>query len=349
MKRRIKEWVCLFLYVTGITPLLLRLRFLDRGKILILLYHRVRNPEDGYEAAVSPARFEEQLGFLRERFQVVSLTQALEMKKKSEKSVKPLAVITFDDGYRDNWEAAYPILKRYSLPATFFLAAGSIGNEAPMWTSRVEALFRETPRQTLTLETLSSPRTFELGSREERMKVCYEVKNEMKNVPDNRRQVILEELEEKASDPSLRLEEIHSEMLSWDEVRRLAEDPLVEIGSHSMSHRMLANLPPPEILSELEESKRKIESEIGREIRFLSYPGNSYNEKVQELAQRAGYQAALAVGRSVTSFQENDFSLKRVHVEDGPRYVFQAEICQVLSFLRSFFNPSQSCEGGVPS
>lgn len=345
MKKWIKMSICLFLCVTGILPLLFRLRFLSRKQILILLYHRIREPGDDYEAAVSPENFERQMIFLKKHFDVVPLSRALELKERGERSSRPLAVITFDDGYRDNQTVAFPILKKYSLPAVFFLAAGSIGNREPMWTSRVEALFKKTPCRTLTLATLTPPRSFELGDLEERMKVCYEIKNEMKSVPDERRRVILGELEKKAASPSGDLEEIYSEMLSWDEVRRLARDPLAEMGSHSMSHRMLARLSEEETKFELQESKRMIEAEIGRPVRYLSYPGNSYHSRVEKLAQEAGYQAALAVGRSLSSFQEDNFALKRVHVENDPLSVFQAEISQVLSFFRFFVRCSKS-EGG---
>jgi len=100
-------------------------------------------------------------------------------------------------------------------------------------------------------------------------------------------------------------------------------------------HRM----PPSyeEIRKELEESKEKIEAEIGRQVHFLSYPGNSYNPAVQKLSEQTGYRAAFAVDQSLTSFGEDHFTLRRIHVEDEPLHVFQAEISLLLPFLRSLF------------
>lgn len=337
MRKKIKRVLSLFLFLTGITPLIFRLCFLKRDKILVLLYHHVRKPEDAFEAAVSSENFEKQMQFLRKHFEVISSGEALRIKERNEIPPRPLAVITFDDGYRDNLETAYPILKKYSLPATFFLATGSIGNGEPMWTSRVEALFKKTPVRDLSLETVSPARSYVLGSTDERMRICYEVKNEMKKVPDSRRRLILEELEEKTGLLPGEDEALQSEMLTWDQVRELAGDPGVEIGSHSVSHRMLANLPSEEIQKELEESKEKIEAEIGRAVHFLSYPGNSYNPAVQKLSEQTGYRAAFAVDQSLTSFGEDHFTLRRIHVEDEPLHVFQAEISLLLPFLRSLF------------
>ncbi len=338
MKKKIKKSLLFLFSLLGLTQLFFHLRFRKKNQILILLYHRVRISKNPFEIAVSPENFSVQLEFLKKHFDVVSLREALRRKENNRLSSKPLAVITFDDGYRDNFENAHPLLKKYSLPAVFFLTAGSIGNRAPMWTSRVEALFKNTSQQDLALATLSPPRRYKLGNFEKRMSVCFEVKNEMKKVPDERRRMILEELEEKAGNLSLEKDEIASEMLSWEEVRRLAKDPLVEIGSHSLSHRMLAHLSSEEVARELEESKKMIEAEIGRAVNYFSYPGNSYNLEVKRLAQRAGYKGALAVDRSLCSFDEDNFALKRVHVEDGPLYFFQAEISLTLSILRSLLN-----------
>lgn len=345
MKQKIKRMLSFICYYTGITPLVFYLLFRKKDKILVLLYHRVCEPEHPFKAAVSPAHFEEQIEFLRKHFKVVSVREALGAMDQREIPNRPLAVITFDDGYRDNFETAYPLLKKYSLPAAFFLAAGSIGNQEPIWTSRVDLLFKNTSQEDLTLGTLSPPRRYQLGSLQERMKVCHEVKNEMKKVPEAGRQVILKELEEKAGSLLQEDPEKDSEMLSWEEVRHLAEDPLVEIGSHSLSHRMLANLPPDEVTRELEESKRMIEAQIGRGIDYLSYPGNSCNPGVQKLAERAGYRAAFAVDRSLSSFKEGRFALKRIHVEDGPLHFFQAEAALILSFLRSLIRLSKFNQG----
>ena len=337
MKKKIKRAFCLFLYWTGVTPFLFWLRYRQKNQILVLLYHRIQKPRDPFEVAVSPAHFEGHLRFLEKYFQVISTNKALTWIRKKKIPEKPLAVITFDDGYRDNLETAYPLLKKYSLPATIFLAVGSIGNEEPMWTSRVETLFRNARVRELSLQTLSAPRSYELGDSYSRMKVCEEVKKEMKGAEETKRQRILEELREKMGFSLGGAEAVELEMLSWEEVRRLARDPLIEIGSHSVSHRMLAHLAPEEIPFELEESKRKIESEIGREIHFLSYPNNSYNANVQRAAEKAGYEAAFAVGHLPTSYQEDLFELKRILVEDDPLYVFQAEISLFLESLRSLF------------
>src|SRR4030095_15624021 len=103
----------------------------------ILLYHRVNPDSDPFFPAVSVNVFEAQMRYLTTNFLVRSLNEILRRLRQG-KGIEPLTIaITFDDGYRDNYSFAYPILKKYQLPATVFVATGFIGTEGLMWNDRV--------------------------------------------------------------------------------------------------------------------------------------------------------------------------------------------------------------------
>ncbi|MBI4550554.1 MAG: polysaccharide deacetylase family protein [Candidatus Omnitrophica bacterium] len=335
MRRAIKKLLPAVFEASGWNARELGSLFSAGGRVLILLYHRVRRPEDIYEAAVSPENFELQMKYLAGNFEVLSLADSMRLMEREETPGKPPAVITFDDGYRDNWQTACPILKKYGLPATFFIATGSMGNREPMWTSRVEFLFAKAPVRTLVLETLPSRESLDLREPGRRQYVCHWVKNEMKKVPEERRRLILEELEQKSG---VRPPENFTgpEMLDWDEVRLMAHDPLFEIGSHTVSHRMLAHLSTEEVRHELEASKKAIEAETGRTARFLSFPGNSHDGRTRRLAREAGYEAACAVGQALCSYDADPFELKRVHIEDGGLGHFRAQISLLMERARGW-------------
>ncbi len=335
MSRQLKRLFCFFLYALGITPFLFRRIFKSGNPALVLLYHHICKPGSPFEPAVPPAEFEKQMRFMKKHFELISASELVTRIEKGRVSSRPAAVVSFDDGYRDNYEAAWPVLSRYGIPAIIFLATASIGTGEPIWTSRIDSLFRKTGASSLTLENLPGKKNFELKDVYHRMKVSYEVKKEMKDVSDSRRQVILQELEEKIGGSGAAEDET-DEMLSWDEVRRLLEDPLIEIGSHTVTHRMLDHLEADEIKEELLESKAKIEAETGRKIDFLSYPGNSYNTTVLGVAREAGYRAAFAVDHGLTDFSQDRFALKRLHVQDEPIYVLLAEITLVLPAIRDW-------------
>jgi len=336
VKQTIKKGITSFCYKSGLSRRAFGERFAPRDQVLILLYHQIKNPENRFEVAVSQENFDTHMRFVAENFKVISLKAALEMMRRGEQSDQPAAVITFDDGYRDNLTAGLPVLRKYGLPATFFIAAGSMGNQEPMWTSRVEYYFKKTNARSLRLETLPGLGTIELNDAAKRLYSCHAVKAEMKKVPDEGRIRILEELEQKTGLKSEALRGLASEMLSWDEVREMASDPLVEIGSHSVTHRMLANLSEDEVREELAASKAMIEKETGREVPHFSYPGNSYNDRVRRIAREAGYEAACAVDQEICGYGADRFALKRVHIENGKLDSFLAEITLLLSKLRKW-------------
>lgn len=333
-----KKALAFIFYATGITRLVFYWQFRVRRKILVLLYHEIRRPGNRFEAAVSPENFEKQVCFVRKHFEIVSVSRMLEVMSERKIPEKPLAVITFDDGYRDNLTAAYPVLRKYSAPAIIFIAAESVGNGGAMWTAAVESIFRNSRASAVKLDSLPSRRVFQWkDGGDERLKACHEIKTEMKRVPDAVRHAILNELREKMGAEGRSEAGKFPGMLSWEEVRELSKDPLMEIGSHSLTHRMLAKLPPEEAEHELNGSRKRIEEETGEKVLYVSYPGNSYNDQVQRCAQKAGYRAAFVVDRSLNGPLEDLFGLKRVHIEDGPLYVFLAEISLVMKFFYSCF------------
>ncbi len=334
--QKLKEILSIVLFFTGITPLVLLYRIWLKKEILVLLYHEVRDPRGVFEPVVSPERFDQQLWFVRKFFNVIPARRLPAILSGEEPLPRAAACITFDDGFKNNYLTAYPLLKKYNLPAVIFLTTGSMDNKRPMWTSQVESWFRSTQAEELALRTLDSGKIFKMNSSAQRQKVCFEIEKRMKEVPDPERDAIFHELREKIG--SVNREEecsIHSEMMDWQEVKTMTREGLVEFGSHTVSHRMLARLTEPEVRHELQESKKQIEKETGIPITLLSYPGNSYNAQVAALAQQTGYAAAFSVDHDWTHLKENLYTLKRVRIENSSIFVFLAEICLLIPKIRS--------------
>lgn len=338
MKRKIKHILCGLLYFTGITPLFFWILFQIQKRVLVLLYHHIREPENLFEPVVAPAEFEKQILFLKKHFDLISVSDLLAKMENENAGKRPLACVTFDDGYRNNLENAYPLLKRHEVPAVLFLATGCIGTGERLWTSNVDRIFKKMPSSQLVLESLSKKKIQILDST--RMQKAFELKRTMKEIPDAERKLILEELEAKAGIGEDEQMPESREMLNWEEVRVLASDPLIEIGSHTVTHRMLDHLNHEEVRAELVESKQVIEKETGRKIFSLAYPANHYDEKAKRLAYEVGYRCAFAVDHGLVFLNQDRFALKRIPVQNEPLFVLLAEITLVLPFLRS-------CAGGL--
>jgi len=143
---RVKEWlkyiICFVLYYSGIVALIRK--FQRRRKTFrILVYHRVSDSPEGSAPSISIKRFKQHLKYLKRHYRILSLNQIAESLRR-DKEIAPASVaITFDDGYRDIFTNAYPIIKELNVPVTVFLTSDCMGNNKMLWTDVVYFSFKE--------------------------------------------------------------------------------------------------------------------------------------------------------------------------------------------------------------
>src|SRR3989344_3524903 len=106
--------------------------------IAVFAYHSVSDID--YIYAISPADFEQQLAYIKENFKITSLSEFEALLKAGQMPKQNMALITFDDGLKDNYKYAFPILKKLGIPATIFLTAGSVGGSFQTRAGELEAL-----------------------------------------------------------------------------------------------------------------------------------------------------------------------------------------------------------------
>src|SRR5262245_43814041 len=123
------------------------LRLINRGRALILTYHRFSEQEDGVNTSASA--FAEQLDFLAAHYRVVPLAELVEQLNGPGAKSSRLAAITIDDGYRDAYEIAYPLLRRAGLPATVFVVTEFLEGRLWLWTDKLRYLALSAPEQEL--------------------------------------------------------------------------------------------------------------------------------------------------------------------------------------------------------
>ncbi|MCB9800522.1 MAG: polysaccharide deacetylase family protein [Candidatus Omnitrophica bacterium] len=334
MKQILKKILNFLLLCAGVSPLCFYLNYCRKKQIVFLLYHRIREPRDCYEPAVSAVHFQKHLKFIRKYFEVIGVDEAVGKLRRAEPLRRSCAVITFDDGYRDNYDPGYAILKKEQLPAVIFLALAGIDKKEPMWTSYVEALFELTSKHELVCANLPGRKSFSMQTPVLRKAACFEIKSQMKRVSDCRRNEILEDLIRILEVEIPETHEMFSQMLDWEQIRQMDAGSLITFGSHTISHRMLANLNRDEIVSELADSKHRLEEKLGHPVDYISYPGNSYDQQVVDLAQQSGYAAAFAVDQGISQPQDSLFKIKRIHIENGGVSDFIAELSFALSGIR---------------
>lgn len=293
-------------------------RVVTKSDVAIMVYHRVcPNPEVRFTDSISPETFERHLHYLSRNYEIISLVDLVDHVQSRESPKDRVAAITFDDGYRDNYVYAYPILKRFHAPATFFLATGYIGGGRPFWWDQVSYLIQRTLTRRLDLGTLGS---YWLESEENRSLASYMIIQRLKTVPDHERNVEIERLcalcETKVSS------RVGEEMiLSWKDVEEMDRHGM-SFGAHSVSHGILTRMNFELARNEIVESKRQLEDRLGQAVTCFAYPNGDYSAELVQLVRTLGFKCAVSVFPcTLVSSRDDVYSLPRIPVcEDFDKF-----------------------------
>jgi peptidoglycan/xylan/chitin deacetylase (PgdA/CDA1 family)/CelD/BcsL family acetyltransferase involved in cellulose biosynthesis len=256
----------------------------------ILCYHRVNDDGDPFFPAVSTRLFEAEMRYLARHYNVVSLSELTDRLKSN--VPEPVLAITLDDGYQDNFQNAFPILKRYNLPATIFLSTGPIDSRQPLWFETLAHTLKTTEYDHLDVE-IDFPRRFWLRSLAERLQANDGIFELLRRLSDSERQKRLTEILTQAgiSDDS----SCCGRMLTWDQVRMMKRHR-VDFGGHTVTHPFVSKLTGPDTIWEVSECKRRIEQELQSPVDHFAYPNGrseDFNDTTKVALREAGYRAAV--------------------------------------------------------
>jgi peptidoglycan/xylan/chitin deacetylase (PgdA/CDA1 family) len=263
-------------------------RCLHRSGARILLYHRF--------PALRGAQTGEQMAHLRRYYRPRSLTQ---LGRRLEERLEPepwTVVVTTDDGYRDFYETAYPILTKYRIPAILFVTTGYLDRECWLWVDRVVYCVRTCRRREFELSVAGGAPLRLPGGAERADVVAQLVKEHLKTLDLASREAKLVELEEATQVKPPHLVPAEFEPCSWDEIREMARGG-IEIGAHTVTHPILSTIDEPARLQfEVLESKRRIEQELQLPVRHFAYPNGLWHDfGAQALSTaRAHFETAVA-------------------------------------------------------
>jgi peptidoglycan/xylan/chitin deacetylase (PgdA/CDA1 family) len=260
--------------------------------IVILIYHRVTaSPSDPEMIAVAPDNFRQQMVYLKERFRILRLDDDWSGLK------EPAVVITFDDGYADNFLEALPILEEVGVPATFYISTGLVGAEKEFWWHELETmLLREGEfPSTFKLEDSRYGRTWDSATFEQRKKLYAVLSLLMRKQPPERQDVWLNQLEAWGGFAAPQLG--RHRCMNREEIQSLTTSNWVTIGAHSVKHAALSTLSEQQQREEIFSSKRDLEEIIGQEVVTFSYPFGrkcEYNQASVSLCKEAGFMKVAA-------------------------------------------------------
>ncbi len=284
----------------------------NRHRYQVLVYHKVSPDPHPFFQPTPPGEFERQVLFLKEHYRVMDLEELVDRSARG--SIPRNAVaITFDDGYRDNYDFAFPILRKHGIPATIFLTTSALDNQQKLWHDHVFDSFRFATKRdpSLTLE--------DVIRRAKGMR-AQERSGYVMKVTD----MLAPEIPEPFKAP----------MLSWNQVIEMKKSGIA-FGSHTCTHPILAREKQTDVIRELVESRSEIRERTGNDALLLAYPNglkNDFSDEVVEAARKTGYKCAFTMITGPNSTGTHPYKLKR-----GQPWQTDPSIFRFVFFLQRHF------------
>ncbi|MBL8521428.1 MAG: polysaccharide deacetylase family protein [Betaproteobacteria bacterium] len=325
------------LHASGISRVVYAVRGAFIDEVRILAYHRVlpdwHEPSFPFDLELISASTEEftwQMEHVRRHFNPIRFADLIAFQ--SGRGVLPSRpiIVTFDDGFDDNFHHAFPVLRRLGIPATFFLSTGYIGGNQTFWYDWLchLCLMQHAAGKDFDF----AGRVFPANGESRDRAFLDELFLHAKSLPDPilRGAIAASEQRYSAAFPAGGFAE--SRPLTWDQVRVMAGSGM-EFGSHAVSHPVLTRTSNEQLEHEIRQSKQTIEEQTGQSIEVIAYPVGehfAFDQRVMNAVRSAGYLLGVSyLSGSNRIGQFDSYAVRRLHVE---RYTTRAEFTSSLAF-----------------
>jgi peptidoglycan/xylan/chitin deacetylase (PgdA/CDA1 family) len=305
---------------------------LPSRNVAILRYHAICG-EEGYRYAdpgicVTPQAFDAHCRYLSTRYAVLPMPEVVARMRERRALPKNCVVITFDDGYADNLEAART-LSRHGISATFFITASCLAGEQPFWPAEVRALVPAVREPVLELSVTGTTVRIPVGNEAERQAAVRTLNKLYKGHPIPVREDLRSQLRRATGGGAF-----PDCMLTWAELAEMHRLGMT-IGAHTLTHPTLPHAGLEDATREIAGSKARLERELGAEVTMFSYPNGGAERymtaAVRRAVQDAGFAAAATSRNAFASPASDLYALERVEVEEElDHLVFALEVERFL-------------------
>lgn len=343
MNVKIKKIIILFFYYTTFW---MKSR---NNSLTVLTYHKITETPDLHDPLkISVLNFENQICYLKKYYTILSGDQLADILLNNKVYPENACLITFDDGWLDNYTHALPILRKHGVPAVIFISTDYIGTKNSYWHERLSNTLMKIERGSI--QSINSdnmlPRLIN-----NLISMLPDIQHEKRIYHINQ---IIEQFKlyspENIEFYTQRIENVIGvaggndtpTVLSWEQVQEMAADQIT-FGSHTKSHKILTNISIDDVVNELAGSKKIIERKTGKPAYFIAYPNGNYNEGIIRASKRLGYLAGFTCEPGKNTDVNNKFTMKRKHVHESvsldlhgkySELYFKAEMSDVRTSLK---------------
>ena len=317
MKNLIKKFI--FWLLTTIKVHLL-FRVINKKRFVILVYHGILKEKTSISCwwQLPLDKFEWQLEYLKKHYVVMHLRDVIDKIQHQEYLPDNVAVITFDDGFENNYTVAYPLLKEFNLPVTIFLTTDLIGKHQMLWPDKLFVLFLETKVKEIDLSNFGL-NIFDLTSVEARQESFNLISNQLKTLRLNKKQELINFIENVLSEERIPTDYCDNfKLLSWEQVNQMNKTGLVHWGAHTCTHEILSNLDDSDLDDEIRKSCSKVSS-YGNNLLFAYPNGNKkdFDQRAKVILQELNVACSLTTISGLNSYSQDVHELKRIEIDNN--------------------------------
>jgi peptidoglycan/xylan/chitin deacetylase (PgdA/CDA1 family) len=294
-----------------------------RRQAVILAFHRFAGDGEGHPNGMPIQAFGKAMEYLTRHYRVVSLGTMTEELARG--VVRPYTVaVTVDDGYHEVFTLAAPVLRRYGVPASFFVIGDFAAGRLWPWTDRWSFVFTRAPRDRVEFRHRGAFHVLALGDGEARRRVEERWRDYAKRITVAERDDLLESIAEAMGVHIPEIPPPQHRSMTWAQLRALAAEGF-DVGAHTRTHPILSQVAPDRLGAEIEGCRAQIARAIGHPVRHFAYPNGrreDYNVAAVAAVARAGYDAAVTTVAGGNTPSTPRLELRRIvaRPEDLPRF-----------------------------
>jgi peptidoglycan/xylan/chitin deacetylase (PgdA/CDA1 family) len=267
-----------------------------RAALIVFNYHRIGDSQSTlYDPDVFSATgeaLEDQIGFLKKNLPLIGLEEAVGIATGKRSLTTALGLITFDDGYKDNYDLAFPILRSHNVPGAFFLVTSYVGSAFVPWWDEIAYIAKQSTKDRVRLEY---PEEIEFEDVQANAIAASRRLAGLYKRPGVDGEKLLVAIADRFDAPRAG-ESADRLFLNWDEAREMVRGGM-NIASHTHTHRILSKLTEEQQYTEAADSKRMLEERLGIRVETMAYPvglQSSFSTETAPALTRAGYCAAFS-------------------------------------------------------
>lgn len=289
-------------------------RYINREKVVVLAYHGVVESRPSFPlwGQLEYKRFKEQVDHICRFYNVISIDWLADYLNGNRNLPNNSVLITFDDGYRNNYEVAYPLLLQKNIPATIFITTNFLTSGELLWFDQI-AVSLHSYRGPLPIPFLNLDISITDENRGDQIEMLIQ---KCKTLDPMKRQNLLDNLKKLPDDKlpvNSKLQEI-LEPIRLDQVKELDRSPLITIGAHTADHEILTKCSLEEAESQILQSKKTLEKILEKPVHSFAYPNGKredFNSNTQALLKKSGFNLAFTTVRRLVELDTSRYEIGR--------------------------------------